>query len=74
VVGVIASLALFFIAHIAYPMGASGAFPYNPDWAALLLALAAGVALMRFKLGVIKVIVLCAPAGWALHPWAGLTA
>ena len=69
VVGVIASLALFFIAHIAYPTGANGTFPYNPDWAALLLALAAGVALMRFKVGVIKVIVLCALAGWALRAW-----
>nr|WP_315187310.1 chromate efflux transporter [uncultured Albidiferax sp.] len=67
VVGVIASLALFFIAHIAYPTGASGTFPYNPDWAALLLALAAGVALIRFKVGVIPVIVLCALAGWALR-------
>lgn len=69
VVGVIASLALFFIAHITYPTGASGTFPYNPDWAALLLALAAGVALMRFKLGVVPVIVLCALAGWALRVW-----
>ena len=69
VVGVIASLALFFIAHIAYPTGVSGSFPYNPDWAALLLALAAGLALIRFKVGVIKVIVLCALAGWALRAW-----
>jgi chromate transporter len=35
-----------------------------------LLALAAGVALMRFKVGVIKVIVLCALAGWALRSLA----
>jgi chromate transporter len=67
VVGVIASLALFFIAHIAYPTGVNGTFPYNPDGAALLLALAAGLALIRFKVGVIKVIVLCALAGWALR-------
>ncbi|MBC7681576.1 MAG: chromate efflux transporter [Ferruginibacter sp.] len=67
VVGVIASLALFFIAHIAYPASAGGPFLSNIDWAALLLALTAGVALMRFKVGVIKVIVLCALAGWALR-------
>ncbi|WP_367849374.1 chromate efflux transporter [Rhodoferax sp. WC2427] len=66
VVGVIASLALFFIAHIAYPTSAGGTFPSNPDWAALLLALAAGVALIRYKVGVVPVIVVCALAGWAL--------
>ncbi len=70
VVGVIASLALFFIAHIAIKTGAGGTFSSNTDWAALLLALAAGVALMRFKVGVIKVIVLCALAGWALRSLA----
>ena len=69
VVGVIASLALFFIAHIAYPASASGPFISNIDWAALLLALLAGVALMRFKVGVIKVIAACALAGWALRTW-----
>ena len=67
VVGVIANLALFFIAHIAIRTGASGPFPLNIDWMALLLALAAGVALIRFKTGVITVIVLCALAGWALR-------
>ncbi|SDP87853.1 chromate transporter [Rhodoferax sp. OV413] len=73
VVGVIASLALFFIAHIAIKTGASGTFPANIDWAALLLALAAGVALIRYKAGVIPVIVLCALAGWALRVlgWGG---
>ena len=73
VVGVIASLALFFIAHIAIRSGTSGIFPANIDWAALLLALAAGVALIRYKMGVIRVIVLCALAGWALRVlgWGG---
>nr|WP_315239555.1 chromate efflux transporter [uncultured Albidiferax sp.] len=74
VVGVIASLALFFIAHIAYPTSGSGTFPSDIDWAALLLALAAGVALIRFKVGVIPVIVLCALAGWALRVGGGLPA
>ena len=66
VVGVIANLALFFIAHIAIRTGASGPFLSQIDWAALLLALVAGVALIRFKTGVITVILLCALAGWGL--------
>jgi chromate transporter len=61
VVGVIASLGLFFLAHIALrPEG-------TPDYAALGLAAAAAVALLRFKLGVIPVIAGCAVAGMLLR-------
>jgi chromate transporter len=67
VVGVIASLALFFIAHIAHKTGAPGLFGWPVDFAALLLAGAAAVALLRNKLGVIPVIALCALAGLALR-------
>ena len=67
VVGVIASLALFFIAHIAVRPGSSGAFLAQLDWAALALALAAGVALIRFKRGVIPVIAACALVGLVLR-------
>ena len=63
VVGVIASLALFFIAHIAIKSGASGPFLLRLDWIALLLAALAAVALLRFKVGVIPVIAACALAG-----------
>ncbi len=70
VVGVIASLALFFIAHIARPVRASGAFDSNIDWLALLLAGCALLALLRYKVGVIAVIVACALAGLALR-WLG---
>ena len=75
VVGVIANLALFFIAHIVIKTGASGPFLSQIDWAALLLALVAGVALIRFKTGVITVIVLCALAGWGLKTvgWASFS-
>jgi chromate transporter len=66
VVGVIASLALFFIAHIAYKTGADGSFLSKLDWAALAIAAAAAVALLRYKVGVIPVIALCALAGWAV--------
>jgi chromate transporter len=67
VVGVIASLALFFIAHIASKTRGNGSFVSQIDWAALLLALAAGVALIRFKVGVIPVIAACAVAGLLLR-------
>jgi len=72
VVGVIASLALFFIAHIAVNAAGGQVFPRNIDWAALAIALAAGVALIRYKVGVIRVIVVCALAGLALRSlgWA----
>ena len=63
VVGVIASLALFFIAHIAIKSGASGPFLLRLDGIALLLAALAAVALLRFKVGVIPVIAACALAG-----------
>jgi chromate transporter len=63
VVGVIASLALFFIAHIAYKTGANGTFFSNFDFAALILAALAALALLRYKLGVVTVIAGCALAG-----------
>ncbi len=57
VVGVIASLALFFLAHIARPTGA------GIDWTALAIAALAAIALLRLKVGVIPVIGACALAG-----------
>jgi chromate transporter len=64
VVGVIVNLALFFAGHVFWPQGWSAAV----DWAAVALAAAAAVALFRFKLGVIPVIVGCAVLGlgWSL--------
>ena len=72
VVGVIASLALFFIAHIAVKSGASGPFVSRLDAVALALTALAAVALLRYKRGVIPVIAACAVAGLAakLLGWA----
>ena len=67
VVGVIASLALFFIVHIAYRTGTTGTFFSKIDFAALALALLAAVALLRYKVGVMAVIGGCALAGLALR-------
>jgi chromate transporter len=61
VVGVIVNLALFFAWHTLWPGGWGGAF----EWPAALIGLAAGVALFRYKRGVIQVVVACGLAGLA---------
>lgn len=63
VVGVIANLALFFGWHALWPQG----WQAGPDWMAVLIALAAGVALLRYKVGVIRVIATAALSGWLLR-------
>jgi len=65
VVGVILNLALFFAWHVLWPQGWGGPF----DVASAGLALAAGVALVRYRRGVVQVIVACALAGLALQAW-----
>jgi len=59
VVGVILNLAMFFGYHVLWPKGFSGTF----DWIAALIALAAAIALFRFKRNVIHVIGACAVLG-----------
>ena len=63
VVGVIFNLALFFGYHVLWPQGFAGTF----DWPSALIALAAAVALLHFKRGVIEVLVVCALIGMALQ-------
>ena len=70
VVGVIASLAIVFIAHIAVSARAGGPICSPIDLVALALAAACAVALFRFKAGVIPVIAAAAITG-ALLRWAG---
>ena len=52
VVGVILNLALFFAYHVFWPSGLSG----NIDWFSILLTTLAAVAVFRFKVNVIPVI------------------
>jgi chromate transporter len=59
VVGVIVNLALFFGYHVLWPKGFEGSF----DWVSALIAIAAAVALFRFKRNVIHVIAACAVIG-----------
>ncbi len=63
VVGVILNLALFFGYHVLWPEGFEGRF----DWPSAIIALAAAVALFRFKRGVIQVLLACAVTGLAVH-------
>ncbi len=62
VVGVIANLALFFGYHVLWPTGLSGRF----DWVSAAMALAAAVALIRYKRTVIPVLLACGLIGVAL--------
>ena len=59
VVGVILNLALFFAYHVLWPNGWAGSF----DPVAALIALAAAIALLRYKANVMVVIGVCAVAG-----------
>ena len=67
VVGVIASLALFFIAAVAYPPRGTARFDLNPDWAGLAILVLAALALWRLKWGVIPVIAAAGLAGLLLR-------
>ncbi|MEX0161711.1 chromate efflux transporter [Pseudomonas brassicacearum] len=63
VVGVILNLACFFGYHVLWPKGFSGAL----DWPSAIIAIAAAIALFRYKLGVIQVLLACGLAGLAVH-------
>ena len=63
VVGVILNLALFFGYHVLWPQGFSGRF----ELPSAMIAIAAAVALFRFKRGVIEVIATAATCGLLLR-------
>ncbi len=52
VVGVIVNLAVFFAYHVLWPDGTAGRF----EWLSAVIGIAAGIALFRFKAGVIPVV------------------
>ena len=62
VVGVIINLAVFFAYHVLWPTGFEGNF----DWISLLIGVVAFIALFKFKIDIVKVILGCALLGWAL--------
>jgi len=59
VVGVILNLAVFFAYHVLWPQGWAGRF----EWFSALLVTAALISLLRFRVGVIPVILGCGAAG-----------
>jgi len=59
VVGVVLNLALFFAYHVLWPHGFDGGL----DWVAALIGVLASIALLRYKMGIIPVIGVCALAG-----------
>ncbi len=63
VVGVILNLALFFGYHVLWPQGFNAHF----EWPAAVIAVAAAIALLRYKRGVMQVIAVCALCGLALE-------
>ncbi len=68
VVGVILNLAVFFTWHVLWPQGFDGHF----DLIAALLGIGALLAMFRYKVGVIPVIVTCGVAGLlfvVIKPW-----
>jgi len=56
---VILNLAVFFAYHVLWPQGFEGRF----EWFSALIGLGAFLALWRFKLGIIPVIVGCGVVG-----------
>jgi chromate transporter len=62
VVGVVLNLAMFFGYHVLWPKGLDGPF----DWVSALIAVAAAVALIRFRRNVMQVIAACAVLGLLL--------
>ena len=68
VVGVVLNLAVFFAYHLLWPQGLDGPF----DGASAVLAVVAGVLLMRFKFSVMQVLGICALAGLAWRTINGM--
>ncbi|PXW95215.1 chromate transporter [Sphaerotilus hippei] len=64
VVGVIVNLAVFFAFHVLWPRGFAGSF----EWAGAVIGAAAALALLRFRTGVIPVVLASGVAGlvWQL--------
>ena len=65
VVGVIFNLALFFCYHTVWPQG----FGAPLDITSALIALAAAIALLKYKLNVIQVITVCGLLGVLIKQW-----
>lgn len=63
VVGVVVNLAVFFAYHVLWPE-AKGLELGPLDWVSLIIGIAAFIALFKFKIDIVKVILGCAVFGW----------
>ncbi|MDH3309252.1 MAG: chromate efflux transporter [Gammaproteobacteria bacterium] len=80
VVGVVLNLAVFFAYHVLWPQGFPTSLSLvtvfsNFDWLPVIIGVVAFVALWRFKVGIIPVILACGGAGLAyvvLRPLLGI--
>lgn len=63
VVGVILNLAMFFAYHVLWPEGLEG----DLDWPSLVIGIAAGFALFRYKRSVIQVLIACSVLGLLVY-------
>jgi len=59
VVGVILNLAVFFAYHVLWPQGLNAPF----EWFSAIIGLAAFIALFKYKVGIVQVIIACAAVG-----------
>jgi chromate transporter len=67
IVGVILNLALYFALNVLWPAGLAGRF----EWPLALIGIVAFVCLVRFRVGVVPIIVACGIAGLLLTLVAG---
>ena len=65
VVGVILNLAVFFALHVLWPESEGLNFAGKFEWFAALIGIAAFIALLRYKLGIMTVIIASALLGLA---------
>jgi chromate transporter len=66
VVGVILNLVLFFAYHVLWPQG----FDAMPDVAAAIIAAGAALALFRYKVAVLPLLLVCAACGLVVTQWS----
>lgn len=59
VVGVVLNLAIFFAYHVLWPQGFEATF----EWFSLFIGITAFVALFKYKIGIVPVIIACAAIG-----------
>jgi len=57
---------VFFAYHVLWPSGWSGGF----EWPLLVIGVSAGIALFRFRAGVIPTILACGAAGLLFQSFA----